>query len=82
MLALPPVAAATALGSLPLVPLQELSTPILAALGVVGLIVFVILVRIAVKIAIRVGIVVAVALGVLFLLSELGVDVPVFLLGG
>ncbi len=68
-------------GTLPLLPLQGLSTPVLAGLAVVGLIVFVILVRIAIKIAIRVGIVVAVLLAVLFGLSALGVDVPLFLFG-
>jgi hypothetical protein len=40
----------------------------------------VVVVRIAVAIAIRVGLVLAVVLGVLYLLSELGVEVPVFAL--
>jgi len=79
-LALSRIAAALS-STLPLLPLQELSTPVLAGIGVVGLVVFVILVRIAIKIAIRVGIVAAVVLAVLFGLSELGLDVPLFLFG-
>jgi len=63
----------------PALPLQ-LETPILALLAVVGLIAFVILVRIAVAIAIRVGLVLTVVVGVLFVLAELGLDVPLFAL--
>ena len=66
--------------ALAVLPLQSLSTPVLAGLAVVGLIAVVIAVRIAVALAIRVGVVIAGVLVVLLLLSEVGVDVPLFVL--
>ena len=61
-------------------PLESLSTPVLAGVAVVGLLAAVILVRVAVAIAIRVGVVIAGVLVLFLLLSEVGVDVPLFAL--